>query len=373
MPLTLSTVAIEEKNKLSTDSAFLVLLAVTIPGTSTVIRVVNNTEDVLWGGYTWTRTQFDLQTISTGSTGEVSQVELKVDNSTKILEGYVHTYEAWCKVNYREPITCTIYVINSLNLERVVTLNGSFEIGTTTPWEWEGVDLEEADADAWVEAGQAPGVMALRVVRGIGNGADVIDWQPEDVVTFSYPYPYWFTTGYWSKGTDILADGVGTQTSRMTADIVWADDSATSHADTDVAVPTGSTDWAYREYTHIGAQGIKSIRPYFSTQYQSGTIHLDNVETTVGYDTDAEVEYDLQLIQPKATPTWISFTLGAQNPFNRRYPMTRLIPVCPWKFKDADTCQYAGAVTTCNKTWDACKALGNTTRWRGFFAIGGGL
>ena len=203
MPLTLSSTAIEEKNKLATDSAFLILLEITIPGTDDMIRVVNNTEDITWNSLDWTRTQFDLDTITTGSTGEVTSVELRVDNTQQVLEYYIHSYEAWCKVNYREPILCTIYVVNSLNL----------------------------------------------------------------------------------------------------------------------ADPT------------------------------------------------AEAEYDFQLIQPKSNPLWITFTLGASNPFDKRYPRTRLIPVCPWKFKGS-RCLYAGAETSCNKTFDRCKTLDNTLHFRGFFVTG---
>jgi hypothetical protein len=38
---------------------------------------------------------------------------------------------------------------------------------------------------------------------------------------------------------------------------------------------------------------------------------------------------------------------------------------CAWTFKDAD-CAYAGATTTCDRTYAACLAIGNTIRFGGF-------
>ncbi len=53
MPLSLSSIAIEEKNKLATDSVFLICLEITIPGVAEPVRVVRNNEDLTWQGETW--------------------------------------------------------------------------------------------------------------------------------------------------------------------------------------------------------------------------------------------------------------------------------------------------------------------------------
>ena len=40
---------------------------------------------------------------------------------------------------------------------------------------------------------------------------------------------------------------------------------------------------------------------------------------------------------------------------------------CQWKFKsNTPGCQYTGAASLCNKTWDRCAELSNTHRFRGF-------
>ena len=43
---------------------------------------------------------------------------------------------------------------------------------------------------------------------------------------------------------------------------------------------------------------------------------------------------------------------------------------CPYKFKNASTCQYSGAETTCRHTKDACASKGNVINFGGFPGIG---
>lgn len=93
---------------------------------------------------------------------------------------------------------------------------------------------------------------------------------------------------------------------------------------------------------------------------------------------DPEVEHEFLLLQPKTNAQWATFTLGASNPWNRRYPQRRLLPSCPWRFKVTQRvggsvvqiCQYAGAEAVCDKTIARCRELSNTSRFGGLYAIG---
>lgn len=93
---------------------------------------------------------------------------------------------------------------------------------------------------------------------------------------------------------------------------------------------------------------------------------------------DPEVEHEFILKQPSATPEWVTFTLGASNPWDKRYPTRRMVPSCPWKFKQemringvmTAACGYSGGATECNKTLTRCTELGNQRRFGGFFALG---
>jgi lambda family phage minor tail protein L len=77
---TLSTAALIEKNKLSTDSAWLILLEVTIG--ATVLKLVANNEDILWSGDTWQAFPFELETVGETGKGEIPAITVKVSNVT---------------------------------------------------------------------------------------------------------------------------------------------------------------------------------------------------------------------------------------------------------------------------------------------------
>ncbi|MCX7779606.1 MAG: DUF1833 family protein [Negativicutes bacterium] len=83
----LSVAAILEKNKLSSDGAWLVLLEIAI-GT-TIIRICRNTEDIIWNGQTWIAFPFELEDVSEDSKGELPQVTVKVSNVLRTIQRYL--------------------------------------------------------------------------------------------------------------------------------------------------------------------------------------------------------------------------------------------------------------------------------------------
>lgn len=76
---TLSTAALTEKNKIATDSAWLVLLEIQFAST---IRLAANNEDVTWDSQTWQAFPFELDTIGETGKGEMPAVAVKVSNVT---------------------------------------------------------------------------------------------------------------------------------------------------------------------------------------------------------------------------------------------------------------------------------------------------
>lgn len=209
MPLSLSTIAIEEKNQLATDSVFLVCLSITIPGVADPIRVVRNNEDLSWQGHTWQAFPFELDEIGDTATGEVPQINVKVSNVSRAMELYVQAYDAWCKVNGYSPVTVSIYVVN---------------------------------------------------------------------------------------------------TKAVTADPNCA----------------------------------------------------------------PEVSHLFDLRQPKTDSRWVTFVLGASNPFSRRFPQGRILKShCRYAFKDT-RCGYSGPTVTCDHTLAACRGLDNSERFGGFPGAGYG-
>lgn len=122
MPLSLSSIAIEEKNKLSTDSVFLVCLKITIPGLANPVYLVGDRKDFPWKGITWQAFPFQINEI-TDSTSEVPQIDILVSNVSRQMDVYLAQYDTYIKANGFSPVTVNIYVVNT----RVVTANSNAE------------------------------------------------------------------------------------------------------------------------------------------------------------------------------------------------------------------------------------------------------
>ena len=67
--LNLSTVAALEKNKLHSDGVWFVLLDIVVPELSQTIRIVRNTEDVVWNGNTYIDFPFELGNLTDDAKG----------------------------------------------------------------------------------------------------------------------------------------------------------------------------------------------------------------------------------------------------------------------------------------------------------------
>jgi len=112
-----SIIATQEKNKLGTDSVFLVLLEVHIPGVPTV-RITNNSEDVTWREEIWLSFPFEISDINEGANGEIPQWVITMDNRQRVMEKYLQDYDYYLKINGIEgnEIFCNCYITNSKDL-----------------------------------------------------------------------------------------------------------------------------------------------------------------------------------------------------------------------------------------------------------------
>ena len=132
-----------EKNKIASNSAWLVLLEIKLNNTSnTTFRLVRNTEDITYDGEVYTAFPFELDTSSTDSDGSLPSIDLKVSNITHVLQPYL--------LDLRGGIgsTVTVRVVNSalltedyseLEMEFLVTASHSerssvtFRLGAANP------------------------------------------------------------------------------------------------------------------------------------------------------------------------------------------------------------------------------------------------
>jgi lambda family phage minor tail protein L len=84
--LSISAISKAEKNKLSTDSAFLILLEIRLQNT---VYICYNNEDVVWKGQLYQAFPFQIGETSEESDGSDPNVSLKVSNVAQGLQWYV--------------------------------------------------------------------------------------------------------------------------------------------------------------------------------------------------------------------------------------------------------------------------------------------
>lgn len=87
MALSLSGTMVEEKNKLMSEGAWLVLLEIQFQGGT--IHLVRNTEKITWNEQEWRPFPFELDDISEGSKGEIPSLKIKVNNVNRQMQKYV--------------------------------------------------------------------------------------------------------------------------------------------------------------------------------------------------------------------------------------------------------------------------------------------
>jgi lambda family phage minor tail protein L len=81
-----------EKNKLATPNPWLIALEITFLD-STVERIVNNTEDVVYGGNTYTKFPFSLDVISQDTNSSIPTVVLKISNVMRAFQAYLEAQQ----------------------------------------------------------------------------------------------------------------------------------------------------------------------------------------------------------------------------------------------------------------------------------------
>lgn len=113
----ISSVAKTEKNSLGSNSPFLICLDIDIPSVTENVRVVNNNENVTFGGQEYIAFPFSIEEISESNSGEVSLFSLGISNVNNIIGGYIREYDAYVKNNGHSDITVRIMVVNHLNMD----------------------------------------------------------------------------------------------------------------------------------------------------------------------------------------------------------------------------------------------------------------
>lgn len=106
--LALTAVAKQEKNKLTTNSAFVILLDIVLK--DDVIRICYNTEDIEWNGHLYQAFPFTLGEVTETTDGSDPNVELAVSNKNRALQSIVE------ESNGGVGLSVILRVVNTKNL-----------------------------------------------------------------------------------------------------------------------------------------------------------------------------------------------------------------------------------------------------------------
>lgn len=87
MPLNLSLTTTLEKNKLSSDGAWLLLLEIRF--LDEIIRLVRNTDIIIWKGFEWLPFPFELEDLKEDAKGEIPSLKIKVGNHNRQMQRYL--------------------------------------------------------------------------------------------------------------------------------------------------------------------------------------------------------------------------------------------------------------------------------------------
>lgn len=111
-----------EAHKLHAGSSWLVLLDIEVSATQH-LRLVNNTEDVVFEGNTYVAFAFEFPGIPEDVRGSVTGIDIRVSNVTKVIQTYLEAYQGGAGF----PVT--VYLVNSEHLaEDYAELTWKFSI-----------------------------------------------------------------------------------------------------------------------------------------------------------------------------------------------------------------------------------------------------
>ena len=118
----------QAKNAFGQDSAWLMLLTLTLPAPdNTVFRIVPNNEDVVFGGETYTAFPVQIELPKETNSGEIPSITLQVSNVTRVLQGHLEA------LNGGVGATVQLIIVNVAHLsEDYAELTMDFDVLSAT-------------------------------------------------------------------------------------------------------------------------------------------------------------------------------------------------------------------------------------------------
>jgi len=125
MPLTLAAAIALAKNRLSDDGAWLVLLDIVLDE-STVLYLVRNTEDITWGGQTYTAFPFDVDDAKQSGDGSIQSVAIRVSNVMRAVQRQIEALDGMGEASV------ILRVVYSEELDEGAVIEETFSVGSVS-------------------------------------------------------------------------------------------------------------------------------------------------------------------------------------------------------------------------------------------------
>jgi lambda family phage minor tail protein L len=120
---------------------------------------------------------------------------------------------------------------------------------------------------------------------------------------------------------------------------------------------SGLRDQSSRELPGLSAQVSNVSREVqLYCEEHGGLVGAEAIIRIINSHTGAEVwtEDHFTILQSSVTAQWATFTLGAANPFRKRFPLQRVLNNrCRWRHDQTERCKYT---RTCGHTLADCRA-----------------
>jgi len=115
---------------------------------------------------------------------------------------------------------------------------------------------------------------------------------------------------------------------------------------------------------------VDSVVTIYVVNSLNVTLGADRVIGVNNNDPEIELEYDV--INSAFDAQWVTFTLGAANPWNKRFPRNKVYKnICRYYDFKGDRCQYGGAETSCDRSLYTCRnTMENSDHFGGFPGVG---
>ena len=368
--LTLSTAATLVKSGLVDSGAWVILITLTAPDDSRVIRICSNTVDIIHNNLLYSAFPFSLDEITEATSGELPVLSLKVSNVNRLVQSYIEQDPSlgsgWdVNIQVAHYSGTQNFLTYSEDLENASWINSDVVIFTGDTAEFldpfgltnaiEIVDnalITTTDLHQVVDStGRESLSFSLYIKQNQADADFNLDIVDTVLDSSLYSVNFNLIGGVVSFSSIEAGSGVLEIEEEVSAIVPgWnrVHLSITGSTATSVAAhihPSLKTEGTTNRFLIYGPQLASSKLKYTPT----GAIAL-----TDGVLAEPELNTSFISLSVGADKEWVVFQIGMANPLRKQVPRLKYLSnYCQHTYKDSG-CGYTGTLPTCGKSFAEC-------------------